>query len=133
MADTQYADVMVEILPVESERAISTQHGKAAIAPDKLRLHPVVSSAVKKRMPDPVHIHTSTSSFLPSRVASTHTVKTSQPVQTVALATPVPAASDPVISRQVQRKDQKGNRNVVRKHLEAFKYYPASARRRGIE
>jgi len=131
MADAQYAEVMVEILPAESERAISTQHGKAAIMPDTPRLHPVTSSAVKTRVPSPVHIHTSTSSFPPSSVASIQTAKTSRPVQTVALATP--AASDPPVSRQVQREDQKGNRNTVRKHLEAFKYYPTSARRRGIE
>ncbi|GMQ99870.1 MAG: hypothetical protein BMS9Abin18_0698 [Zetaproteobacteria bacterium] len=66
-------------------------------------------------------------------VASTKTLKTSRSAQTVALAASVPSASDPVISRQVQHKDQKGSRNAVRKHLEAFKYYPASARRRGIE
>jgi len=131
LADAQYADVMVEILPAEPELTVSTQHGKATIAPDKPRFHPEVSSAVKKRIPDSVHIHTSTSSFPPSGIASTQTVRTSRPVQTLALA--APAAFNPAVSRQGQRKDQKGNRNAVRKHLESFKYYPVSARRRGIE
>jgi len=112
MVDARYADVMVEILPAEPEQAVSTQHGKAAIVPDKPRFHPAVSSAVKKRMPDSAHIPTSTSSFPPSGIASTQTVK---------------------IPRQVQREGRKGSRNAVRKRLESFKYYPASARRRGIE
>jgi len=124
---------MVEILPAESEQPVSTRHMKAAIAPDIPRPHPRVSSAVKKRASSSVHTHTSISSLPPSRVVSTQTVKTSRPVQTAALAAPVPATSDPVIYRQVQRKDKKGNRNAVRKRLESFKYYPASARRRGIE
>ncbi len=133
MAEARYADVMVEILPDEPKQAASTQHGKATITPDKPRSYPVASSAVKKRTSNSAHIHTSTPSFPSSRVANTQMVKTSRPVQTVALAAPVPAASDLAVSRQVQRKDQKGSRNAVRKHLEAFKYYPASARRRGIE
>jgi len=128
LADAQYADVMVEILPAEPEQPVSTHHMKVAIAPDIPRPHPVVSSAVKKRTPSSVHTHTSTPSLPSPRVANTQMVKTSRPAQPVALA-----ASDPAISRQVQRKDHKGSRNAVRKHLEAFKYYPASARRRGIE
>jgi len=39
----------------------------------------------------------------------------------------------PASSRQEQRADVQAVRKSVRNHLEAFKYYPASARRRGIE
>jgi len=133
LADAQYADMMVEILSAEPEQPVSMHHMKATIAPDKPRPHPVASSAVKKRAPSSVHTHTSTPILPSPRVANTQMVKTSRPAQTVASASSVPAASDPAISRQVQRKDHKGSRNAVRKHLEAFKYYPASARRRGIE
>jgi len=39
----------------------------------------------------------------------------------------------PASSRQEQRAGVQAVRKIVRNHLEAFKYYPASARRRGIE
>jgi len=134
MADARHADVMVEILPAEPGQPVSAHHTKAAIAPDKPRPRPVASGAVKKHKPDPVRLHAPVPALPPSGFAANMpTARTSRPVQTAALAPPAPAAPSPAISRQMQREGQKGNRNAVRKHLESFKYYPASARRRGIE
>jgi len=132
MADARHADVMVEILPTEPGQLVSAHHTKAAIAPDKPRPHPVASGAVKKHPPDPVHLHAPTPALPPSGLANTPTARTSRPVQTAALAPPATIAK-PATVRRMQREDRKGNRDAVRKHLEAFKYYPASARRRGIE
>jgi len=130
MGDARYADVVVvEILPAETEQAVSKHQIKVPIAPDKVHSHPEASSSVKKR-PNPVHIHRSTPN-LPSLDIANKPTHTSLPFQTATLAAPV--ASDPIIFRQVQQEEKKGIRNVVRNHLESFKYYPASARRRGIE
>jgi len=126
MANAQYAEVMVEILSAEPEQPLSTHPVKIAVAPVNLRSHPVEFSTVKTHTPGFSPIRASTPKFTSSIVANTQTVKTPRPVQTTALASPA-------ASRQAQGVDQKDSRNTVRKHLEAFKYYPASARRRGIE
>jgi len=126
MTGAQYVDVMVEIMPAEPEQTLSAHPVKAAVA--SVHPRPVRPGTVKKHPPGSAHIHTLTPEWPAHRVASTQAVKTSQPVQMAALS-----SSSPASFRQAQGVDQKSNRNVVRKHLEAFKYYPASARRRGIE
>jgi len=131
IGDARYADVIVEILPDEMEHSVPKHPIKAAIALGKTHSHPEASSSVKKRL-NPAYPHWSTPN-LPSSGIANRPVKTSRPAQTVALAASISAASDPTISRQVQRKEQEGSRDAVRKRLETFKYYPASARRRGIE
>jgi len=128
MTRARHAYVMVEIVPTEPAQAPSAHHMKTTVVSVHSHPHPVKSSTVEKRTPDFTHIHTSAPVAPPSNVMSTQTVKAVQPVYAAALT-----SSSPVTSRQAQGTDQKKNRNIVRNHLEVFKYYPASARRRGIE
>jgi protein TonB len=48
-------------------------------------------------------------------------------------AAPAPVATASRQTGKQQSLSKEGERKLVRKHLEAFKYYPGSARRRGIE
>lgn len=127
--EARYADVMVDVIAAEQEQSVSKHQIKAAIEPEQPPSHPA-APGIAKKMPNPLHIHRSTP-ILPSPDIADKPANTSLPVQTAALA--ASAAFNPAISRQVQQQEQKGIRDAVRKHLETFKYYPASARRRGIE
>ncbi len=127
--EARYADVMVDVIAAEQKQPVSKHQVKAAIEPDQPPSHPA-APGIAKKMPNPVHIHRLTP-ILPSSDIAIKPANTSLPVQTAVLA--ASATSNPAISRQAQQQEQKGIRNAVRKHLETFKYYPASARRRGIE
>lgn len=135
--------VTIEALPEKPEEQLSEKEkifarpDRQKVAP-KITTHPPESMAKAERPQNPAIVSHKVKQMADSIVARSPAL--SQPIAQLSVEKPVkselspaPIATAAAQAGRQRSSSKEGERKLVRKHLEAFKFYPGSARRRGIE